>query len=125
MIVGIRALIQGVILFLAGRQTEANDPERSLKMTIGAGAAIVGLFFLVLLVNVAVVLILLIPGGVVRAASGALGVVCKERLNYKNLENIYRVILFAFLSCVPSWSCWSNVGLFLAIDNCCVDGYKH
>ena len=46
-IVGIWALIQGVILFLAGRQTEANDPERSLKMTIGAGAAIVGLILFI------------------------------------------------------------------------------
>jgi uncharacterized membrane protein HdeD (DUF308 family) len=46
-IVGIWALIQGVVLFLAGRQTEANDPARSLKMTIGAGAAIVGLILII------------------------------------------------------------------------------
>jgi uncharacterized membrane protein HdeD (DUF308 family) len=46
-IVGIWALIQGVVLFLAGRQTEANDPERSLKMTIGVGTAIVGLILFI------------------------------------------------------------------------------
>jgi uncharacterized membrane protein HdeD (DUF308 family) len=46
-IVGIWALIQGGVLFLAGRQTEANDPERSLKMTIGVGAAIVGLILFI------------------------------------------------------------------------------
>ena len=46
-IVGIWALIQGVVLFLAGRQTAANDPARSLKMTIGVGAAIVGLILFI------------------------------------------------------------------------------
>ena len=46
-IVGIWALIQGVVLFLAGRQTAANDPARNLKMTIGVGAAIVGLILFI------------------------------------------------------------------------------
>jgi uncharacterized membrane protein HdeD (DUF308 family) len=44
-IVGIWALFQGVTLFWAGRQADANDPERSLAMTIGAVAAIAGVIF--------------------------------------------------------------------------------
>jgi uncharacterized membrane protein HdeD (DUF308 family) len=46
-IVGIWALFQGVTLFWTGRQANANDPERSLAMIIGAVAAIAGVIFLV------------------------------------------------------------------------------
>ena len=46
-IVGIWALFQGVTLFWAGRQTDADNPERSLTMTIGAVAAIAGVILIV------------------------------------------------------------------------------
>ena len=46
-IVGLWALFQGVTLFWAGWQTDANDPERSLMMTIGAVAAIAGVILVV------------------------------------------------------------------------------
>jgi len=46
-IVGIWALFQGVTLFWAGRQTDANDPERSLAMTIGGVAAIAGVILVI------------------------------------------------------------------------------
>jgi len=46
-IVGIWALFQGTTLFWAGRQADANDPERGLAMTIGAIAAIAGVIFVV------------------------------------------------------------------------------
>lgn len=46
-IVGIWALFQGATLFWAGRQADANDPERGLAMTIGAIAAIAGVIFVV------------------------------------------------------------------------------
>jgi uncharacterized membrane protein HdeD (DUF308 family) len=46
-IVGIWALFQGATLFWAGRQADANDPERGLAMTIGAVAAIAGVIFVV------------------------------------------------------------------------------
>jgi uncharacterized membrane protein HdeD (DUF308 family) len=46
-IVGLWALFQGVSLFWAGWQTDANDPERSLIMTIGAVAAIAGVILVV------------------------------------------------------------------------------
>jgi uncharacterized membrane protein HdeD (DUF308 family) len=36
-----------VTLFWAGRQADANDPERGLAMTIGAIAAIAGVIFVV------------------------------------------------------------------------------
>jgi len=46
-IVGIWALLQGVTLAWAGWQTDANDPERSLAMTIGGVAAIAGVILVV------------------------------------------------------------------------------
>ncbi len=46
-VVGMWALFQGVILLLAGRHTDANDPARSLAMTTGAGAAIAGLILII------------------------------------------------------------------------------
>ena len=46
-IVGIWALFQGVILFLAGRQTDSNDPDRGLTITMGVVAAIVGLILII------------------------------------------------------------------------------
>jgi uncharacterized membrane protein HdeD (DUF308 family) len=42
-VVGVWALLQGAILFLAGRQADPNDPERGPTMAIGTGAAVVGL----------------------------------------------------------------------------------
>ncbi len=47
-IVGIWALFQGVTLFWAGRQADANDPERSLAMSIGGVAAIAGVILVIL-----------------------------------------------------------------------------
>ncbi len=47
MIVGIWALFQGVVLFLTGRQTDENDPDRSLTTTIGAVAAIAGVILII------------------------------------------------------------------------------
>ena len=46
-IVGIWALFQGVILFLAGRQTDSNDPDRGLTITMGIAAIIVGLVLII------------------------------------------------------------------------------
>ena len=46
-IVGIWALFQGVILFFAGRQADANDPDRGLAIATGAAAAIVGLVLVI------------------------------------------------------------------------------
>ncbi|MDH3691770.1 MAG: DUF308 domain-containing protein [Gammaproteobacteria bacterium] len=46
-IVGLWALFHGVVLFLAGRQTDPNDPDRGLTITIGAVAAIVGLVLVI------------------------------------------------------------------------------
>jgi len=46
-LVGIWALFQGVTLFWAGLQTDANDPERSLAMTIGGVAAIAGVILVI------------------------------------------------------------------------------
>jgi uncharacterized membrane protein HdeD (DUF308 family) len=46
-IVGIWALFQGVTLFWAGRQADANDPERSLAMSIGGVAAIAGVILVI------------------------------------------------------------------------------
>jgi len=46
-IVGIWALFQGVTLAWAGWQTDADDPERSLAMTIGGVAAIAGVILVV------------------------------------------------------------------------------
>lgn len=45
--VGIWSLLQGATLFWAGRQADANDPERSLTTTIGAVAAIAGLILVI------------------------------------------------------------------------------
>lgn len=42
-IVGLWALFQGAMLILAGIETEADDPERTPAITIGAVAVIVGL----------------------------------------------------------------------------------
>jgi len=42
MIVGLWALFQGVVLFLAGREADQNDPERSLVVSTGVAAAIAG-----------------------------------------------------------------------------------
>lgn len=46
-VVGLWALQQGGLLFLAGRQAEANDPERGSTMTIGVGAGVVGLLLII------------------------------------------------------------------------------
>ena len=42
-IVGLWALLQGATLILAAMQTDADDPDRAPALTIGAGAAVVGL----------------------------------------------------------------------------------
>jgi len=46
-IVGLWAVFQGVILFLAGRRADMNDPDRGLAITIGAVAAIAGLILVI------------------------------------------------------------------------------
>jgi uncharacterized membrane protein HdeD (DUF308 family) len=40
---GLSAMFQGAMLILAGIETEADDPDRTPAITIGAFAAIVGL----------------------------------------------------------------------------------
>ena len=42
-VLGLWALVQGVLMFLAGFQTDADDPDRSPTMAIGAAAAAIGL----------------------------------------------------------------------------------
>ena len=42
-LLGIWALLQGVLIFRAGRQADTGDPDRGPTMVIGAGAGIVGL----------------------------------------------------------------------------------
>jgi uncharacterized membrane protein HdeD (DUF308 family) len=42
-IVGLWALLQGVLLIVAGIQTDADDPDRAPAITIGAIAAVIGL----------------------------------------------------------------------------------
>jgi uncharacterized membrane protein HdeD (DUF308 family) len=42
-VLGLWALVQGVLMFLAGFQTDAADPDRSPTMAIGAAAAVIGL----------------------------------------------------------------------------------
>jgi len=46
-VVGVWALLQGGLVFLAGRQADPNDPERGPTMTVGAGAAVVGLVLVI------------------------------------------------------------------------------
>jgi len=46
-IVGLWAVFQGVILFLAGRRADMNDPDRGLAITIGAVAVIAGLILVI------------------------------------------------------------------------------
>lgn len=46
-VVGVWALLQGALLFLAGRQADPDDPERGPTMTVGAGAAVVGLVLVI------------------------------------------------------------------------------
>ena len=46
-IVGLWALFNGVVLFLAGRQTDPSDPDRGLTITMGAVAAIVGVVLVI------------------------------------------------------------------------------
>jgi uncharacterized membrane protein HdeD (DUF308 family) len=42
-VLGLWALVQGVLMFLAGFQTDARDPDRSPTMAIGVAAAVIGL----------------------------------------------------------------------------------
>lgn len=46
-VVGIWALFQGAILVWAARQTDADDPERGMILTIGVVATIVGLILII------------------------------------------------------------------------------
>lgn len=46
-IVGVWALFQGVVLFMAGRQGDPTDPDRGLTITIGVAAAVIGIVLII------------------------------------------------------------------------------
>jgi uncharacterized membrane protein HdeD (DUF308 family) len=46
-LVGVWVLLQGGVVFLAGRQADPNDPERGSTMVVGAAAAVVGLVLVI------------------------------------------------------------------------------
>jgi uncharacterized membrane protein HdeD (DUF308 family) len=43
MVLGLWALLQGALMFLAGFRADAGDPDRAPTMAIGAAAALIGL----------------------------------------------------------------------------------
>ncbi|MDJ0955429.1 MAG: DUF308 domain-containing protein [Arenicellales bacterium] len=46
-ILGVWALFQGTVLFLAGRQADPNDPDRGLTIAMGSVVAVIGLILVI------------------------------------------------------------------------------